>query len=215
MKLTTMQKRAIPAALLVVLAAWLLWPSPYGKVRNLASRGTSIIAFGDSLTAGYGAGPGEDYPSRVADMLGRPIVNAGLNGDTTTGALARIETDVLSKDPRVVIVALGGNDFLQSTPIATTEANLRTIVRRIQATGAMVVVLGFRFPSMSANYEKMYERVAKDEACLLIPDMLDGILSKPYLKSDEIHPNGRGYQIMADRVQQPLRKLLTRADKAR
>lgn len=204
-----------PAALLVVLAAWLLWPSPYGKVRNLGSRGTNIVAFGDSLTAGYGAGAGEDYPSRVAAIIGKPLINAGVSGDTTEGALARIEPDVLAQDPRIVLVGLGGNDFLRSVPIATTEANLRTIVKRIQGTGAMVVLLGFRFPSLAANYEGMYERVAKEEHCLLIADLLDGILSDSKLKSDEIHPNAKGYQIMADRVAGPLRKLIAKADKER
>ena len=207
--------KAIGVAALVLIAAWALWPSPYSRVANLSSRGSGIIAFGDSLTAGYGAAPGEDYPTRLSAMIGTPIVNAGVSGDTTESALARIDADVLSRDPRIVIVGLGGNDFLQSVPIATTEANLRTIVRRIEGSGAMVVLLGFRFPSLSANYDKMYESVAHDERCLLVPDLLDGIIGNPSLKSDEIHPNGRGYEIFAQRVAGPCRKLIKRADASR
>ena len=139
----------------------------------------------------------------------------GVSGDTTASALARLDEDVLSQNPRIVLVGLGGNDFLQSVPLATTEANLRTIVRDIQRGGAMVVLLGFRFPSISANYESMYERVAGDERCLLVPDMLDGILSNPQLKSDEIHPNAAGYALMAERLETPLKKLIAKADKAR
>jgi len=198
-------------AVLVVfaIALWFLWPAP--KVANLHSRGTNIIAFGDSLTAGYGAQPGEDYPSRLAAIAGTPVINAGVSGDTTDTALARIDTDVLSRDPRVVIVGLGGNDFLRSAPIATTEANLRTIIEKIHAAGAMVVLLGYSFPSLSANYEKMYERIAKDEQCLLVPNVLRGIETNPQLKSDEIHPNGRGYQLIAERVAGPFAKLMRRA----
>lgn len=210
-----MRTKIAGAAAILVIAVWALWPSPYGKVANLGSHGSAVIAFGDSLTAGYGAAPGEDYPSRLATAVGMPVRNAGVSGDTTDAALARLDEDVLSHDPRVVIVGLGGNDFLRGTPITSTEANLRLIVRRIQRAGAMVVLLGYRFPSITASYEKMYERVAREEGCLLVPDLLDGILSNPSLKSDEIHPNGRGYQLIADRVAGPFRKLMKRADASR
>ena len=199
----------------LVVVVWALWPSPYSKVTNLASRGTNIIAFGDSLTAGLGAQPGEDFPSRLSKLIETPVINAGVSGDTTDMALERIDRDVLSHDPRIVIVGLGGNDFLRSVDIATTERNLRSIVRRIHGAGAMVVLLGFRFPSLNLDYEKMYTRVADDEGCLLIGRMLRGIITDPTLKSDEVHPNARGYEIMAERIAGPLRKLITKADRAR
>lgn len=202
-------------AVVVVLLAWLFWPSPYGSVKNLASSGSAVIAFGDSLTAGYGVSRGEDYPSRLAARAGVEVVNAGVSGDTTDSALARIDHDVLAKNPRIVIVGLGGNDFLRGVPISTTEANLRTMVRQIQGAGAMVVLLGFEFPSITSGYASMYERVAADEGCLLVPDMLDGIVGNPALKSDEIHPNAPGYDLMAERVEAPLRALVAKADTAR
>jgi acyl-CoA thioesterase-1 len=205
-------KLLIGAAVALILLVWLLWPSPYSRVTNLSSRGSSVVAFGDSLTAGYGAGPGADYPSRLSERIGITILNAGVSGDTTDAALARLDEDVLSKDPRIVIVGLGGNDFLRGIPISVTEANLRTIVRKIQSAGAMVVLIGFRFPSLSANYEKMYDRVAGDEKCLLISGTLKGILNNPALKSDEIHPNARGYDMMAERISGPFRKLIRKAD---
>ena len=206
-----MKTRAAFAAVIALLLIWFLWPSPYSRVANLDSRGTNIIAFGDSLTAGYGAQSGEDYPSRLSSSVGVPIINAGVSGNTTEDALARIDADVLSRDPRIVIVGLGGNDYLRGVPIAATEANLRSIVRRIHSAGAMVILLGFRFPSLNANYEEMYERVANDERCLFVSRMLKGILTDPSLKSDEIHPNARGYQLMAERVAGPLRKLIRKS----
>jgi acyl-CoA thioesterase I len=199
------------AVAIAILAVWALWPSPYAKVKNLDSRGTSVVAFGDSLTAGYGAGEGEDYPSRLAAMSGIPVVNAGRSGDTTESALQRLDADVLERDPRIVIVGLGGNDYLRGEPIAATEANLRTIVKRIQEKGAMVVLLGFRFPSLNANYQKMYERVAGEERCLLVDRSLKGILTDPKLRSDSIHPNAQGYALMAERIAPPLKKLLAKA----
>ena len=210
------RRYALAAALPILIALVLvLRPSPVSRVANLDSHGSAIIAFGDSLTAGYGAGPGEDYPSGVSRRLSIAVMNAGVSGDTTEGALARLDDDVLSRDPRIVLVGLGGNDFLQSVPIATTEANLRTIVRRIRGAGAMVVLLGFRFPSLNADYDAMYKRIAKDEKALLVPRMLKGILDDPSLKSDAIHPNARGYSLMAERVADPLAELIAKADAKR
>lgn len=208
----TKRSRTIPivigAAVLLILAVWALWPSPYSRVTNLDSRGSSVIAFGDSLTSGYGASAGEDYPSRLSAMSGVPVVNAGRSGDTTESALARIEDDVLSANPRIVIVGLGGNDFLRRVPVETTKQNLESIVRQLQAKGAMVVLLGFEFPSFGPDYGDLYEEVAEEQRCLLVPDLLDGILSDPKLKSDEIHPNAAGYALMAERVSGPLEKLI-------
>jgi acyl-CoA thioesterase-1 len=206
---------AVIAGLLVIVIAWLFWPSSYSRVANLASRGTSVIAFGDSLTAGYGAAAGEDYPSRLSTIIGVTVANAGVSGDTTEMALARIDPDVLSRDPRIVIVGFGGNDFLRGVAISATETNLRTIIEKIQIAGAMVVLLGFRFPSFTANYEDMYSRVANEKRCLLISGPLKGILTDPSLKSDEIHPNARGYQMMAERISGPVQKLIAKANKAR
>ena len=200
-------------ALLVIALAFFLWPS--ANVANLDSRGTTIIAFGDSLTAGVGGAPGEDYPSRAAQKAGVQIINAGVSGDTTAAAWERLEQDVLAHDPRIVIVGLGGNDYLRRVPIGDTEKMLRQIVRRIQQQGAMVILLGFQFPSLGPSYADMYERIADDEKCLFIPDVMDDILDNPSMKSDEIHPNARGYDLMAERVADPLEDLVERANDAR
>jgi acyl-CoA thioesterase-1 len=200
---------ALIAAAVVIFAAWVAWRHfSIGNVRNLDSHGTNVIAFGDSLTAGYGAQAGEDYPSRVSAATGIAIINAGISGDTTEAALARLDRDVLSRDPRIVILGLGGNDYLQSIPLATTEANLRSIIDKIEAAGAAVILLGFRFPSLNADYEAMYKRVAKDERCFFVANVLSGILTHPELKSDEVHPNARGYQLMADRISGPLKRVM-------
>lgn len=212
-----MSKRslAIGGAVVAIALVWLIWPSKYSRVANLDSAGSNIIAFGDSLTAGYGASAGEDYPSRLSILIGSTVINAGVSGDTTDEALARIDTDVLARSPRIVIVGLGGNDYLRSIPLSSTEANLRAIIHKIHDAQAMVVLLGFRFPSLNVNYEDMYDRVASEERCLLVPKILSGILTDPSLKSDEVHPNARGYQLIAERVAGPLQRLIRKAGGAR
>lgn len=219
---TTSPARRVPGpaiAVAVIVAAagafFLIGRDSYSGVRHLDSRGSAVIAFGDSLTAGYGAGEGEDYPSRVSAAIGVPLLNAGVSGDTTDAALRRIERDVVSQDPRLVIVGLGGNDFLRGAPIASTEENLRAIVRRIHGAGAMVVLLEFEFPSLNADYGAMYERIAEEEGALLVEGALEGILTKPALRSDAIHPNAQGYALMAERIAEPVEELIEAANRAR
>ena len=178
------------------------------EIANRRSQGTAIICFGDSLTYGHGASGGRDYPSRLAAALGRDVINAGVNGDTTRDALQRLEPDVLSRNPRLVIVTLGGNDFLRQMPMHETFANLDDIVRRIQARGAMVVLVGVPSAVFGNPAQGEYERIARARHALLLPDLLDDILGDPHLKSDGLHPNDAGYQLMADRVVQAVQPLL-------
>lgn len=187
----------------------------FSYIRNLQSRGEAVICFGDSLTEGVGAGNGEDYPSVLARQLGLPIVNAGRRGESSADALARLQQDVLARNPRLVIVLLGGNDFLRQLPIGETRKNLEEIVQRIQEGGAMVVMLGMRLGLFTDEYGPLYEEIAKKQGALYVPEVLRGILSDPRLKSDTIHPNGAGYRLMAERIFNEVKPLLEEADRRR
>jgi lysophospholipase L1-like esterase len=177
-------------------------------VANLDSKGTAIICFGDSLTQGEGASPGRDYPSLLAKALGKPVINAGVAGETTHDALRRLEADVLAMHPRLVIVELGGNDFLRQLPWAETFANLEAIVRRIQERGAMVVILGVQPGLLGDAARGEYRRVARARRAVFVPNILEGILTNPALKSDTFHPNDQGYEQIARRVAQAVTPLL-------
>ena len=171
------------------------------EVANLDSKGTRIVCFGDSLTAGEGAEAGEDYPSRLQAALPQyPIVNAGVSGDTTGEALGRLEPDVLEQDPLLVIVILGGNDFLKRLPSAQTFQNLETIIRRVQGRGAIVVLASVQGGLFGDIFRKEYQALARKYRTAFVPHILEGILSNPSFKSDTIHPNAAGYQKMADRI---------------
>ncbi len=180
-------------------------------VHNLhRGTGEQIIAFGDSITAGAGVGTQAAYPNVLSQTLGLPIVNQGRGGDTTGTALNRLQQDVIPADPWLVIVGLGGNDFLQEVPLPQTEQNLRQIVTRLQQQGAIVVVLGMNVKPFNGNYEKLYQRVANDTQAYLIPGVLKGLNDPRYLY-DEIHPNQAGHQILANRVAEGLKPLLDKA----
>src|SRR5450830_712492 len=125
---------------ILVLPILLIGCSKAPEVKNLDSRGSSIICLGDSLTSGMGAEPGKDYPSLLSGYLNRKVINAGVSGDTTRDALERIKKDVMEQNPQMVIVILGGNDFLQKLPKEETFQNLEKIVDLVQSGGAAVTL---------------------------------------------------------------------------
>ena len=170
------------------------------KVVNTSTSGKNIICFGDSLTEGYGAKPGEDYPSVLAKLLAQPVINAGSSGNTTRQALERLQADVLDQDPRLVIVQFGANDFFRKISKTETRDNLDLIVRRIQEKGAMVAIAGVRIGLLVDEYDEVFEQVASDRKCIYIPNIIKDIFTDPAKKSDEIHPNALGYSIIAQRV---------------
>ncbi len=178
-------------------------------IANLASRGTSIICLGDSLTQGVGASAGHDYPTLLSKELGVPVLNAGVDGDETIDALKRLDADVLAKDPRLVIVALGANDFLNKQPLKKAFENLDEVVRRIEARGAMVVVVGIPPGYLGDVLQKDYDRIIQKYHVAFIPKVLEGILTNPRLKSnDNLHPNDEGYALIAKRIRQTVIPLI-------
>jgi len=131
------------AAILAALVYW-LWPGASGRLVNLPPTATGPwIAFGDSLTEGYGATAGADYPSQLSKLLSIPIRNLGVAGETSGDGLKRImEVEALS--PRVVLLCFGGNDVLQSLPREQMFANISAMIDRLQARGSFVVLVGIR-----------------------------------------------------------------------
>jgi acyl-CoA thioesterase-1 len=204
-----MRPRHLLVAVAIVLAglvAWLVLAS--GPVPARPTSGERIIAFGDSLVQGIGATPGNDIVSVLSRRLGVPIVNAGRSGDTTGAALARLDSAVLSRNPRIVIVLLGGNDMLRRVPRATTFDNLDAIVSRIRARGAAVILVSVELGFGTGADGHAYEELASRTSSALVRDILNGIFGRQALMSDGIHPNDRGYEIMADRIEPALKDLV-------
>ena len=187
----------------------------FTKIRNLHSAGETIICFGDSLTEGVGASAGEDYPSVLSRQLGSSVINAGVRGDTTAAALERLTDEVLDKNPRLVILLLGGNDFLRQRPHRETRQNLEEIVRRVQEHGGMVVIAGIRLGVFGDEYAEIFEQTAERFGALYIPQVMKGILTNSSLRSDPIHPNSAGYRLIADRIAEKIKPLLQEADRLR
>ena len=182
------------------------------KVANEDSLGKNIICFGDSLTEGVGASAGGDYPAVLGKLLGKPVINSGRSGETSGNALARIETDVLERDPLLVIVEFGANDAFQRIPPEETFHNIEKIVSLIEGKGSMVALITVKMGLFSDAYTDELEAIAKKRQALWIPDIMQGILTNPRLKSDQIHPNDEGYRVMAEKIHRAIRRLVARRE---
>lgn len=172
-----------------------------------APSSVTVVAFGDSITAGVGTSGNNDYVSVLSNRTGVSIINAGRPGDTTASALARIDSAVLSRDADIVIVFLGGNDLLQGVPVQQRIANITAIVQQIRSDGAAVILVGVGSGALDA-FEGALPGIASQTSSTLVPAVLDGIFGVPSLMADLIHPNNAGHAIIADRIEPALRAVL-------
>ena len=200
-----MKKIIIPILAVLVLMVGYKFFLSGPAVRNSTPTGENIICFGDSLTFGTGAAENIDYPFQLSRMISKPIINAGVPGDTTANAMARLEEDVLSKSPRMVLITLGGNDLKNRISKETAYQNLKNIIVSIQDRGALVIVGGINIPFWGRGFGEMYQKVCKETQALLIPNIFDGIINDKSLMSDPIHPNDKGYALMAQKFYQAMK----------
>jgi len=180
-----------------------------------------IIVLGDSLTAGLGLDATDSFPSVLQTRLKEQgldyrVVNAGVSGDTSAGGLRRLEWALGEGDPRILVVALGGNDGLRGLPPPQLEQNLAAIIERAKQRGLSVILAGMEAPpnygpEYTAAFRKTYQDLARKYEVPLIPFLLQGVAGDPALNQrDGIHPNQRGARIVADTVWQALEPALKR-----
>jgi acyl-CoA thioesterase I len=169
-----------------------------------------VLDFGDSLTAGYGLMPEQALPARLEAWLrahGLParVVDAGVSGDTTSGGLARLDWALADK-PDLVILALGANDALRGIDPATVRANLDTMLKKIKASGAKVLILGMLAPpnwgeAYDHAFDKIFPELARTHQATLYPFFLAGVAMNPKLNQpDGLHPNARGVEVLVGRI---------------
>jgi acyl-CoA thioesterase-1 len=169
-----------------------------------------IVAFGDSLTAGYGVEPGQSYPDHLQRMLDERghryrVVNQGISGDTTSGGVARLD-EAVRLSPRFVILGLGANDGLRGLPVASTRDNLAGMIGAFRQAGARVVLAGMTLPrnygkDYISAFERIFRDMARQEGVPLVPFLLEGVAMNPRLmQSDGLHPNAAGCRVVAENV---------------
>jgi acyl-CoA thioesterase I len=178
-----------------------------------------IIVLGDSLTAGLGLPVEESFPSLIQQRLDKAglrylVLNAGVSGDTSAGGLRRLDFSMTDGDPKVLIVALGGNDGLRGLQPEQLERNLAAIIERAQSKGLRVILAGMEAPpnfgqEYATQFRQAFRDVALQKRVLFLPFLLNNVAGKPELnQADGIHPNQQGTRIVADNVWTVLEPLL-------
>jgi len=206
-----MKRRAmlLGAALLLLLAP-ITGPA--------AARVPEILAFGDSLTAGFGLPSEAAFPARLearlnAEGIDWHVVNAGVSGDTTAGGLARLD-GALADKPEIVILELGANDALRAIDPSAVRANLEAMIEKIQASGAKLLLMGMRAPpnwgeDYQHQFDRIYPELARTHGVTLYPFFLEGVAMDPKLNQpDGLHPNEAGVAALVDRIAPVVARLI-------
>jgi len=176
-----------------------------------------IVAFGDSLTAGFGADTGKSYPDYLQQELDRRgyryrVINAGISGETTTDALARLTT-VTELRPQAVIVEFGGNDGLRGLPVSTTRTNLDQIITGLRESGTQILLAGMTLPpnygpDYIAAFQNVYKELAAKNKVPLIPFLLEGVAGTSRMQRDGLHATAEGNRQVAGTVLRYLKPML-------
>ncbi|HGS8438961.1 TPA: arylesterase [Neisseria lactamica] len=166
--------------------------------------GSTVLALGDSLTFGYGANPDESYPAQLQKLTGWNVVNGGVSGDTSAQALSRLPA-LLARKPKLVIVGIGGNDFLRKVPEEQTRANIAKIIETVQKENIPAVLVGVPHITLGALFghlsdHPLYEDLSEAYGIPLFGGAWAEILGDNDLKSDQIHANGKGYRRFAEKL---------------
>lgn len=177
------------------------------KIKINSNLNSNIVFLGDSLSAGYGADIENSVPAFFSKKVNINVINAGISGDTTSGGLERLKKDVLTHNPVIVIVELGANDYFKSENISNTKKNLKTIIEEIRKTDAVVFIpkfypktyaLGILKPGDKKQYDEMFIEFQNMDKVFVIENMWKNVWGKRELMHDNIHPNAKGYEIMAE-----------------
>lgn len=178
-----------------------------------------IVAFGDSLTAGFGLAEKESYPYLLqkkleTDGYNYEVTNAGVSGETSLGGLERVDWVLEQENVRILVLELGANDLLRGLPVAKMKENLGTIIKKAQTKNIEVLLCGMLAPpTMGANYQREYTNAFPDLASqykvAFLPFLLENIaLNKELNQADGIHPNARGAAIMTENIYKAVQPLL-------
>jgi acyl-CoA thioesterase-1 len=192
-------------------------PPPMASDSNEPSR-PRVVALGDSLTAGFGLLVTQAYPHQLQQKIDNEgykfeVVNAGVSGDTSAGALRRLDW-ALEGDVKVLIIALGGNDGLRGLSIEEMKRNIGEMIDRARERKIVVIVAGMEAPpnygpEYATSFRRAFQDVARERRVLLIPFLLSGVAGNADLnQSDGIHPNPRGAAIVSDTVWSALKPVL-------
>ena len=165
-----------------------------------------ILAFGNSLTYGTGAERNESYPAILENLSGKRIVNAGIPGELSAKGLQRLSEVLNEHEPELLLLCHGGNDLLRRYELAKTAINLKKMVLMARERGVSIVLIGVPRLGFTLKTADFYNQIAEEMELPFEDSILEEILSNRDLKSDTIHPNGKGYRLIAEAVYKLLKQ---------
>lgn len=175
------------------------------KLERLSSDAV-VLAFGDSITFGTGANEDESYPAQLEKLIGRRVVRAGVPGEVTAQALARLPEALDEHAPRLLLLCIGGNDFLRRLGNRQAERNVREMVKLAKSRGIAVVLIGTPEPGFTVSPPAFYAGIAREFRLPYEEGIIGQVLKDRTLKADPIHPNARGYRVIAERLAEQLKQ---------
>lgn len=197
----TLLARALICALLLCLASCTdtVQLKPLGIEK-------SVLAFGDSITFGSGANHDQSYPAQLAQLINRKVVNAGVPGELSDDGVERLASVLDKHQPALLILCHGGNDFLKRKPLATTKANIRRMITMAKARNIDVVLIATPTPGLFLSVPPFYYELADEFDIAHEDDIIAHVESQVALKSDAVHPNAKGYRLIAEKLAELLRE---------
>jgi len=195
--------------LLLPLLLLLLLPACSRDTPSLSplASGAVILAFGDSLTYGTGVDSDSSYPAQLAKLSGHEVINSGVPGELSQSGLARLPDELDEYRPALLVLCHGGNDMLRRRSMAEMQSNLEQMIALARKRGVQVVMLGVPQPAIfGLESAPPYIEVAKKTGVPMEESVIPEVLADRGLKSDQIHPNAAGYQMIAEAVYRLLRR---------
>ncbi|MBT8134330.1 MAG: arylesterase [Gammaproteobacteria bacterium] len=170
------------------------------------SKDATILAFGDSLTYGTGTSSNNAYPAALQRLLQRTVINAGIPGEISSKGLARLPALIEKYQPALIIICHGGNDILRKLNLSETSDNIQRMIDLAKSNNSAVILIGVPQFGLFFNSAAFYEELAEKNNIPISNDILGDIISNNSLKSDRIHPNSQGYQILAEDISSLLQR---------
>lgn len=166
--------------------------------------GSTILAFGDSLTAGVGAEPGQSYPDVLAALTGMRVINAGISGETTAEGRPRLARELDMHAPQLLVLMEGGNDILQNLSSRETKANLAAMIALAHDRAIPVLLIGVPEKNLFSSVAPFYRELAAEHKVQFDDELLSDLLRTSRYKSDLVHLNAQGYRAMAESIRERL-----------
>ncbi len=201
-------KSYVKSALVSVIFLLLLGACDDGQpALERLSGGAVILAFGDSLTYGTGAGRSESYPAILERLTGHKVINSGISGEVSEQGLRRLPDALEKHRPQLLILCHGGNDLLRRKKgLANMKTNVHNMIRLAKDKNIQVVLLGVPKPGLFLSSYEGYTEIAESTGVVFIEKVIPKVLSKKGLKSDAIHPNAAGYKVIAETIHSVLKE---------